>query len=411
MDAEIIAVGSELLTPHHLDTNSLYLTKQLNLLGIEVKLKTVVGDHHEQIAEVLRAALQRSAIIIVTGGLGPTEDDMTREVFSEVLGYELREVEEIRRQIEARFKKIGRKMASINLRQAQVPKSAIWLKNTRATAPGLWLKHNNAEIILLPGPPRELEFMFETDCMERLRRIVPERKLVTQIYKVADLTESEVDERIAPIYKPCKDLITTILSSPGEIEIHLKAAANSKEAAKKIIAKVGKKIEKELGWFIFSSCGETLEETVGKLLRKKEMTIALAEGSTGGRVSKCLTQYPGSSEYFLGGVICYSHASKTQLAGLPLDLIRSEGSVSQVVCRALAEGVRLKTGASLGLAITGLCGPGGSTADKPLGLTYVGLAGKDGSEVREFRFTGEREKVQRLASQASLNWVRKRLME
>ena len=223
MDAEIIAVGSELLTPLRLDTNSLFLTEKLNSLGIEVRLKTIVGDDRRRLAEVLRAALGRSAIIIVTGGLGPTEDDVTREVFSEVLGRGLREVEEICRQIEQCFRQIGRKMAAINLKQAQVPVGAEWLENSRGTAPGLWIEHNGAQIILLPGPPRELEPMFEARCVDRLRGIVPQGRLVTRVYKVAGLPESEVDERIAPLYKPYTNPVTTILASPGEIEIHLRA--------------------------------------------------------------------------------------------------------------------------------------------------------------------------------------------
>lgn len=411
MDAEIIAVGSELLTPLRLDTNSLFLTEKLNSLGIEVRLKTIVGDDRRRLAEVLRAALGRSAIIIVTGGLGPTEDDVTREVFSEVLGRELREVEEIRRQIEQRFRQIGRKMAAINLKQAQVPVGAEWLENSRGTAPGLWIEHNGAQIILLPGPPRELEPMFEARCVDRLRGIVPQGRLVTRVYKVAGLPESEVDERIAPLYKPYTNPVTTILASPGEIEIHLRATAPNEEEAEKLVAELGRKIEQELGRSIFTSCGETLEAVVGRLLREKGKTLAVAEGSTGGRIAERLTRQPGSSEYFLGGVVCYSHESKAQLAGISPDLIPSEGSVSQPVCRALAEGIRRKTQASLGLAVTGLSGPSGATTEKPLGLIYISLAGEEGSEVREFRFTGERERIQELASQTSLNWVRNKLLQ
>ena len=411
MDAEIIAVGSELLTPHRLDTNSLFLTEKLNALGIELRLKTIVGDDRGRLAELLRAALGRSAIIIATGGLGPTEDDLTREVFSEVLGRPLREVEEIRSRIEQRFRQIGRRMAAINLKQAQVPEGAEWLDNPHGTAPGLWIEHNGTQIILLPGPPRELKPMFEAKCAERLARSVPRGRLVTRIYKVAGLSESEVDERIAPLYKQTTNPVTTLLASPGEIEIHLRATAPNEKEAEKLLDELGSRVEKELGGSLFTSCGETLEAVVGKLLRETGTTLAVAEGCTGGRIAERLTRRPGSSQYFLGGVVCYSHESKAQLAGLSPDLIRREGTVSPPVCRALAEGIRRKTQASLGLAVTGLSGPTGATTDKPLGLVYISLAGEQDSEVREFRFTGERERVQELASQTSLHWVRKKLIE
>lgn len=409
MDAEIIAVGSELLTPYRLDTNSLYLTEQLNALGIEVRFKTVVGDDKERLASVLRMALRRSRLIFITGGLGPTEDDINREVVAEVLGRPLREVPEIRRGIEERFARLGRPMPANNLRQALVPEGTTWLENKNGTAPGLWMEQDGVIVVLLPGPPAELEALFESECRARLARLAPGRRLKTRVYKVTGLPESEVDHRIAPIYKPYENPSTTILATPGGIEVHLRARGSSEEEAETYLSELGDKIELALGDHVFSSGGESLEEVVGMYLVMRQKTVAVAESCTGGLLSERLTRVPGSSNFFLGGVVCYSNEMKIKLAGVVAALIENNGAVSKPVAQALAEGIRKRAGASIGVGITGIAGPGGGSPEKPVGLVYIALADEPGTLIREFRFPGNRERVRHWASQAALEMIRRRL--
>jgi nicotinamide-nucleotide amidase len=408
MDAEIIAVGSELLTPYRQDTNSLFLTEQLNRLGIEVRFKTVVGDHRTRLGETLRLALDRSELVIVTGGLGPTEDDVNREVVAEVLGRPLRIVDEIRRQLEERWARLERSMPENNLRQAMVPEGAEWLENQRGTAPGLWMEHNGSILVLLPGPPWELEAMFEAKCLPRLEPRSAGVRLRTRVYKVVGLPESEVDRRIAPSYKPYRNPETTILSTLGTIEVHLRAQAPSEAEAEALLNEVGDKIELELGDHIFSSRGESLEEVVGMYLVMKQKTLAVAESCTGGLLAERLTRVPGSSNFFLGGVVCYSNQLKTSLAGVPAEMIAADGAVSKPVAQALAEGIRRRAGSSLGVGITGVAGPTGGTPEKPVGLVFIALADDRSTEVRRFQFPGDRDRVRQWASIAGLEMIRRR---
>lgn len=411
MDAEIIAVGSELLTPYRQDTNSLYLTEKLNALGIEVAFKTIVGDERKRLAGALRVALERSRLIILTGGLGPTEDDLSRDVVAEALGRKLREVAEIRQSIEKRFARLGRAMSPNNLRQALVPEGAAWLENKNGTAPGIWIEHDGAIVVLLPGPPRELEAMFESSCLPRLAPLAGGIRLESRVIKVAGLPESEVDQRIAPIYKKYENPVTTILAVPGAIEVHLRARASTVEEARALLAELSDKIEITLGDHVFSTRGETLEEVVGMYLVMRQKTVAVAESCTGGLLSERLTRIPGSSSYFLGGAVCYNNELKTRLAGVPELLIEQNGAVSKAVAQSLAEGIRKRTGATIGVGITGIAGPGGGTAEKPLGLVFIALADERATQVREFRFPGNRERVRFWASQAALELIRRRVRD
>ena len=411
MDAEIIAVGSELLTPFRLDTNSLYLTGKLNSLGVEVRFKTIVGDDRARLAGAFRAALARSRFIIIMGGLGPTEDDLSREAVADVLERPLHEDPHVRRRIEARFARLGRAMSPNNLRQAQVPEGAQCLENKNGTAPGLWIDHNGIIVILLPGPPRELEAMFDTQCLTRLELTIPRTALRTRVYKVIGLPESEVDQRIAPIYTAYRNPVTTILAAPSAIEIHLRAQASDDAAAEALVAEVGDRIESELGDSIFSTGGESLEEVVGRYLALRHKTLAVAESCTGGMLSERLTQVPGSSNYFLGGTVCYSNELKTRLAGVPSELIAANGAVSKPVALALAAGIRQRAGASIGVGITGIAGPDGGTSEKPVGMVFVALADERGAQVREFHFPGDRDRVRNLAATAALEIIRRRIRD
>ena len=409
MHAEIIAVGSELLTPLYLDTNSLFLTERLNALGIEVRFKTVVGDCADDLATVFKEALSRSGLIILTGGLGPTEDDLTRQVVAEVLGLGLREDPEIRRQIQERLARFGRPMAENNLRQAMLPEGGAWLENKHGTAPGIWIEHNHNLVVLLPGPPNELEAMFDAACAPRLAQVSQGQRIRSRVYKVVGLPESEVDKRAAAVYKSYENPTTTILAKPGAIEIHLRARAPSDDEADALLAELGDKIELALGEHIFSSRGESLEEVVGMYLMMRRKTLAVAESCSGGLLAERLTRTPGSSGFFLGGAICYSNALKTKLAGVPANLIEEHGAVSRPVAQAMAEGIRVRTGASLGVAITGIAGPAGGSEEKPVGLVFIALADERGTQVREFRFPGTRDRVRLWATQMALEMIRRRV--
>ena len=409
MDAEIIAVGSELLTPLYQDTNSLFLSERLNSLGIEVRFKTIVGDRADDLATVLRQALTRSPLIILTGGLGPTEDDLTRGVVSEVLCRPLHEVPEIRRQIEERLARFGRPMAENNLRQAMVPEGAVWLQNNNGTAPGIWIEHDHNLLVLLPGPPGELEAMFDAACAPRLAQASTGQRIKTRVYKVVGLPESEVDKRAAAVYQAYTNPTTTILAKPGAIEIHLRARAATDQEAEARLAELGDGIELALGECIFSMHGESLEEVVGMYLVMRQKTVAVAESCSGGLLAERLTRDSGSSTFFLGGAVCYSNALKTSLAGVPTTLIEEHGAVSQPVAQAMAEGIRARTGASLGVGITGIAGPTGGSPEKPVGLVFIGLADERGTQVREFRFPGNRERVRLWATQMALEMIRRRI--
>ncbi|MGH9406836.1 MAG: competence/damage-inducible protein A [Terriglobia bacterium] len=411
MDAEIIAVGSEMLTAHGQDTNSLYLTGKLNSLGIEVRFKTIVGDNRDRLANVVEVALKRSVLIILTGGLGPTEDDITREVVAEVTARALRENAEVRDRIENRFRRLGRAMPPNNLRQALVPEGAEWIENPNGSAPGIWLEHGDATAILLPGPPWELESMFDASCMPRLARYAGPERIRTRVYKVIGMPESEVDRRIAPLYAALTNPVTTVLAKPGVIEIHLRARAATDEEAEALLTDLGDRIELALGDAVFSTRGETLEEVVGMYLVMKRLTIAVAESCTGGLLSQRLTATPGSSNYFLGGVVCYSNQLKTSFMGVPAEVIEEQGAVSKQVAKGLSEGVRRRVEASIGIGITGVAGPGGGTPEKPVGLVFIGMADQRGTTVKEFRFPGNRERIRYWASQMALEMIRRRVRD
>jgi nicotinamide-nucleotide amidase len=370
-----------------------------------------VGDREEDLATVLREALTRSPLIILTGGLGPTEDDLTRRVVSEVLGRGLREVPEIRQQIQERLARFGRPMTENNLRQAMVPEGATWLENQHGTAPGIWIEHDYRIILLLPGPPGELEAMFDAACVPRLAHASKGERIKTRVYKVVGLPESDVDKRAAAVYKTYQNPTTTILAKPGGIEIHLRARAATDEEAEALLAELGDQIEIALGEYIFSSQGESLEEVVGMYLMMRQKTLAVAESCSGGLLAERLTRNSGSSNFFLGGAICYNNVLKTKLAGVPTALIEQHGAVSQPVAQAMAEGIRARTGASIGVGITGIAGPTGGSPEKPVGLVFIGLADARGTQVREFRFPGNRERVRLWATQMALEMIRRRVRD
>lgn len=414
MIAEIIAVGSELLTPFRQDTNSLYLTAQLNDLGVEVGFKTVVGDVLKDIVRVATTALARVDILIFIGGLGPTEDDLTREAVAETLSLQLKRNPEILAAIERRFAERGWNMSTNNAKQADVIQGATVLTNANGTAPGQWIsgKSDGREkiIVLLPGPPHELKALFESAVLERLRGRVPKRHIASRVLKITGMGESACDARVAPIYKRYPDVNTTILAGPGEIQLHLRAQAPSMDAAQLRVDDLVDKLEAELGDSVFSDNGDPLEQIVSYYLQMRSATLSVAESCTGGLVAERLTSVSGSSRYFIGGVVAYSNDLKTQLADVPADLLEHFGAVSEQVAKALAEGIRKRCGTTLGLGITGVAGPTGGTAEKPVGLVFHALASENGTEVVKRNFPGDRTRIRWFASQQALDMVRRKLM-
>jgi nicotinamide-nucleotide amidase len=417
MIAEIIAAGSEMLTPFRQDTNSLYLTAALNDLGVEVAYKTIVGDNLDHLTSAARIAISRADIVLFSGGLGPTEDDLTREAVAAALGIGLNPDPAILTALYKRFAARQMVMPPNNAKQADALDRAIILENKNGSAPGQYLDTtvdgHRKIIILLPGPPSELKPLFDGQVRPRLGASLPIRHLAKRMLRMALIPESHVDARTAPIYKQYTDVETTILAGSGEIQLHFLCAKPTLAEAQDRVDSLTEKIEAEMEDAIFSSHGESLEEVVLLNLGMRHLTLATAESCTGGLLAERLTAIPGSSRYFLGGAVVYSDALKTTFAGVPADLVATYGPVSPEVARSLAEGIRTRTGASLGISITGIAGPTpgtGPDANKPIGLVYIGLADGQETQVKEFRIPGDRERIRLWASQQALELIRHHLL-
>jgi nicotinamide-nucleotide amidase len=411
LTAEIIAIGSELLTPDKTDTNSLWLTEKLNEIGIEVKLKTVVGDDEARLEETVRDASRRSDIVISTGGLGPTEDDITRKISARALGRELVFREELVDDLRERFRRWGREMPEINKRQAYIIEGAQILPNPNGSAVGMLLELDEKFHVVLPGPPRELKPMFEQHILPRLREKAGEICVKRRILRVAGIGESAVDEKIAPIYKQYANPQTTILFNRSEIEIHLTAQCRTEPEADALIEEVAAKIVEALGTPVFATNGETMEEIVGKLLAENGKTLSLAESCTGGLIAQRLTEISGSSKYFIEGVVAYANEAKIRTLNVPAQLIETHGAVSAEVAEAMAKGMRERTNTDYAVSVTGIAGPTGGSEEKPVGLVFIGYS--DENETRSFKtiLPGDRELVRWRASQAALEYLRRRILK
>jgi len=409
-DAEIIAVGSELLTPQRVDTDSLYLTGKLNYLGVEVVRKSIVGDDRKRLANVILSALESAQIVILTGGLGPTEDDVTRDSVALALGRGQTFRPEIGDWLEQRFARMGRKMAEINKRQAFVIDDAVALPNPNGTAPGQWIEHHGRILMLLPGPPRELEPMFEKECMPRLEAKLPKQAIRARFYRVAGMGESDVDALISPVYTQYSNPVTTILAGPSDIQVHLRARAQTEAEAEALLEEIGPRIEELLGDRLYSKDGAPMESVVGGLLRQQHATLAVAESCTGGMLGERITSVAGSSDYFGGGFLTYTDRLKTDLLGVDAALLKEHSAVSELVAIAMALGARSRTGSTYALAVTGIAGPDGGSATTPRGTVFIGFAGPHGAEAKRFRFHGDRERVREFAVQNALELLRRRIM-
>ena len=406
----IIAVGSEMLTPFRVDTNSLIVTDRLNAIGYDVRQKIVAGDDVDELARAFESALTWADAVVVIGGLGPTNDDLTRDAVARVLQMPLDLHQHVVDRITERFARRGMTMPEINKRQALAPRGATLIDNANGTAPGLWIERGRTAIVLLPGPPREMTPMLETVVRERLASRVGGGGLFRRVLKITGRAESDVDSRVQPIYKPwattAVPISTTILAVLGQIELHLTAQAASAADAGVVLDAAVAALEQALDGAVYSVDGRALEVVVGDLLRANRLTIAIAESCTGGLLASRLTDVPGSSEYVERGVVCYSNRSKTDLAGVPAALIGTHGAVSEPVARAMAEGIRARAGTRAGIGITGIAGPGGGTAEKPVGTVAVAVAVDEDVRVGTFQFVGGREMVKFQASQAAMNLLR-----
>jgi nicotinamide-nucleotide amidase len=414
MKACIVAVGSEMLTPFRVDTNSLIITERLNQLGFDVRLKAVVGDQVEELARVLDSALTWADLIVLTGGLGPTEDDITRDAVARVLALQVDVDEQIVDRIRERFARRGLTMPEINRRQGMVPRGATVLTNPNGTAPGLWLERGRTAILLLPGPPREMTPMLDAVIRDRL---TPRASggLFRRVLKITGRTESDVDAAAQPVYSQWTarpvPISTTILAMLGQIELHLTAEAQTRDDADAALDAAQCELEAVLGSAIYSTDGRPLEAVVGEMLRERQMTIAVAESCSGGLLASRLTDVPGSSDYVDRGVVCYSNRAKTELAGVPESLIEEHGAVSEPVAQAMAIGIRARANAGVGVGITGIAGPGGGSPEKPVGTVAIAVGVGDELRVRTFQFLGGREMVKFQSAQAAMNMLRLLLLK
>ena len=420
MKACILAVGSEMLTPFRVDTNSLTVTERVNAVGYDVRMKAVVADDVDELTQLVRSAMEWADLIVITGGLGPTEDDITRDAVARALAVPLDVDEAIVAGLRERFARRGMAMPENNRRQAMVPRGAVVLENRYGSAPGLWIERRSTALVLLPGPPREMTPMLDAVVGERLEPRSAGSRLYRRALKLTGRTESDVDARAQPIYtkwtSQAVPIATTILAVSGQIELHLTAAAPSRAMADAALDAAVRELQEGLGDIVYSTDGRPLEAVVGDLLRERALRLAVAESCSGGLLASRVTDIPGSSEYFDRGVVCYSNRAKIDMAGVPEAVLAAHGAVSEPVAVAMAQGIRARSGAEVGIGVTGIAGPGGGTPEKPVGTVCVAVVvkidspGGDEQWVRTFQFVGGRELVKYQSATAAMNMLRLMLL-
>jgi len=410
MRAELIAVGSELLGPLRAESNTLWLTGKLLEAGIEVAARATVADDGPLLESAFRGALARADLVVATGGLGPTEDDLTREAAASALGRGLRRDPAILEALRGRFARFRRHMAPVNEKQADVIEGATVLPNPRGTAPGQWVDVAGRLLFLLPGPPGEMKPMFAEQVLPLLRERAGEVVLRTRVLRIAAMGESDVDQAAAPVYRTFTNPRTTILGAAGQVELHLTAEGRSKAEAEARIEALAAGIRAALPGRIFSEDGRELPEVVAGLLRERGLSLALGESCTGGLLSARLTDGAGASAFLERALVTYSNRSKTEELGVPAELIRDAGAVSEEVAAAMAAGARRAAGADVGVGITGIAGPDGGSPEKPVGLVFVAIDGAAGTRVRRALYPGGRERVRFQATQVALEMLRRGLL-
>jgi nicotinamide-nucleotide amidase len=410
MRAELLAVGSELLGPLRAETNTLWLTDRLLEAGVEVAARVTVADDAALLESAFRSALGRADLVIATGGLGPTEDDLTREGAAAALGRGIHRDPAILDALKTRFARYLRQMAAVNEKQADVIEGAVVLPNARGTAPGQRLEQGGRLLFLLPGPPGEMMPMFTEQVLPVVRERAGGTVIRTRVLRIAAMAESDVEQAVAPIYKTFTNPRTTILGAAGQVELHLVAEGRSEAEAEERIEALAAGIRRALPGRIFSEDGRELPDVVAGLLRERALTLALAESCTGGLLSARLTEVPGASAFLERSLVTYSNRSKIEELGVDPGLVERVGAVSEEVAAAMAAGVRRVAGTDIGVGVTGIAGPDGGTPEKPVGLVFVSLDGAAGTRVRRAVFPGGRERVRYQATQVALEMLRRGLL-
>jgi nicotinamide-nucleotide amidase len=409
--AEIIAIGSELLTPEKSDTNSLWFTEKLNEIGIEVKLKTIVGDDEARLEETIGDAMKRSDIVVTTGGLGPTEDDITRPVAARAIGRELVYHTDIEEQLRARFRGWGREMPEINKRQAYAIDGSEVLPNPNGSACGMLVDVDGKLLAIFPGPPRENQPMFTEHVLPKLRELAGGLLVRKRILRVTGMGESAIDEAIAPIYRKYKNVQTSILFSKSEVEVHLSAKSTDEQKALATLEELSKKISDKLGIAVFSTNGETMEEVIAKLLTDRGETVSTAESCTGGLIARRLTERGGSSKYFIEGAVTYSNDAKIRTLNIRQGTLDKFGAVSSETADEMARGMRERADTDYAISVTGVAGPEGGSDEKPVGTVWFGLADREGAKTLKVVFPGDRYLIRWRSSQTALDLLRRRLLQ
>jgi nicotinamide-nucleotide amidase len=405
MKAEIIGIGTEILLGQIVNTNSAYLSKKLAQIGIDVYYHTTVGDNKKRLYESIQAALKRSDIVITTGGLGPTIDDITLAVVSKISGKPLQFNKKIARLIEIHFKKRRIRMPKNNLRQAYIPKNAKWLRNNVGTAPGLMIKKDKKLIIALPGPPREMIPMVNADLLPYLKKIhITKTVILSRTLKTTGLAESQLHEKVKDFLRMKGNTTVGIYAHPAQVDLKITSKAKNLTQAKQANLVIEKGIRARLGELVFGADNDTLEGNTLKLLKYK--TISLAESCTGGLISSRITDIPGASQNLLSSIAAYSNRSKQELLDISYQTIRKHGAVSSQVAKAMAENVRKLSYADFGISTTGIAGPDGAVKNKPVGLVYIGLSTCSKTSVKKYYFIGTRKIIKFRTSQAALNMLR-----
>jgi nicotinamide-nucleotide amidase len=408
MNAEIVAIGTELLLGQNVDTNSAWLAQQLALLGVDVYGFQQVGDNEKRMEAAIKGACERSQVVITTGGLGPTVDDLTRKVAAKVGQKTLVYYENIAKAMEAKFFKTGKPFPQSNLNQAFIPQGATMIPNPVGTAPGFILKIDKTHLVTLPGVPSEMKAMFEQTVKPFLKGLEPVISIIkSRVYRTTGMSESRLNEKIADIFESSKNPTIGVLAHPEGVDIRLTAKAPNEEEADKLIDALGKVLLTRLPNNIYGLDKDELESIVGQMLTTRHMTLATAESCTGGLISRRITQVSGSSNYFLRGYVVYSNEAKSDMLKVDPKIIKNKGAVSAEVAEALAVNARTQSAASMAISTTGIAGPTGGTEEKPVGLVYIGLSDDQTTHTFKFQFTGDREVVQLKASQAALEILRR----
>lgn len=410
MKCEILAVGTEILLGDILNSNAQYLSKELANLGLDVYYHEVVGDNKERILEALKKSFDRSDIIITTGGLGPTKDDMTKELVAEFLGMDMCLHEESLKKIKEYFKKMGRDCVKSNEKQAYFPKEAIILNNDNGTAPGAIFEKNNKAIIVLPGPPKEMKPMFQNGVRKYLEKLTGDT-IVSEVLRVFGIGESMAEHKLQDLIDNGKNPTIAPYAKEGEVTFRITAKAKSEEEAKKLIKPLKEEVLRRLGDAVYNTGEITLQDTVAKMLVDKNMTIGVSESCTGGLLSSKLIEYPGVSKVFLEGAVTYSNEAKMRTLNVKKETLEKYGAVSHETSKEMAEGIAKRTGARIGISTTGIAGPGGGTEEKPVGLVYFGIYVDGKVETYKHIFTGNRNEVRNRASMTALNIIRKALLK